>query len=91
MVYRFAIRSLQEYGDVMKTPKNYFKKLAYSLISEKFIVFIVATVLLWYSKLDGLYWMFTAIGFISINLLQKVLVNNSDKIKIGKENQGNFE
>ena len=52
--------------------KKYFTKLAYGLISKKFQVFVVATLLLWFGKLDSMSWSVCAISYISLEVAQKI-------------------
>jgi hypothetical protein len=53
--------------------EKYFKKLAYSLISTRFLVFIIACFLLWYAKISDMIWLFIALGFISVRTLNKFI------------------
>ncbi len=62
----------------MKELKKYLWKLAYAIISKSFIVFIIATVLKWNGKIGEWAWIVAALGFISVNLLKKVLVKTPD-------------
>jgi len=59
--------------------KKYFKKIAYTVISTKFVVFCTATAMLYFGKLDSYSWVIAAVAFISVNLLQKIYAPKGDK------------
>jgi len=56
-----------------ETVKKYFKKLAYSLISTRFFVFLIATLLVWKGKISDIIWLFAALGFIGVRTLNKFI------------------
>ena len=45
------------------------------LISRKFIVFGIATALLWFKSIESQIWLYVALGYLSSNLLDHYISN----------------
>lgn len=58
--------------------KKYLAKFSYMIISKKFLVFCVATWLVYNSKIDSIAWTTCGIAYMSIELAQKIFVKKDD-------------
>jgi hypothetical protein len=52
-----------------------FKALITDIISRKFVVFVVATFLLYFGKISSEMWLYVAIGYMAANVLENISEN----------------